>query len=304
MRAMLASGLELGVICRDEQQEFWKCVEGLEVLAFTVKAKPKAVAATIRDNWKAALLWDPGLAADAVKLAAVPRRLGPALGQLKRRLTHPLQFSENPMEHRVRFYLSVVEAMGISTDNPEFFTPARLGLEPRPGAVLLCPDSDFGPSHEWLLDRWTELATRLIHDGCHLTVAGLAGGRSLGLALARTLGAQVEFFEATPFTTALPVLAAHSRVVAADGSLPHLAALAGAACVTLFGPNDPVWRRPMGRSHSVVRRHVECAPCLLGKCPMDGRCQRELECEHVWAALQESADLRSTPAAQLQITNP
>jgi ADP-heptose:LPS heptosyltransferase len=288
MRAILASGLELGVICREDQHEFWKCVKGLEVLSFTPKAKPKAVAALIRDKWQAALLWEPGLAADAVKLAAVPRRLGPALGKLKRRLTHPFECSENRLEHRVRFYLSAVETMGIPTGNPEFFTPTRLGIEARAGTVLLCPDSDFGPSHEWLLDRWTDLAQRLIQNGCHLTVAGLTGGRSLGQTLAEALDTQPEFFEATRLAAALPMLAAHPRVIAADGSLPHLAALAGAACVTLFGPNDPVWKRPLGRHHTVVRRHVECAPCLLGKCPMDGRCQRELECERVWAALQES----------------
>jgi ADP-heptose:LPS heptosyltransferase len=75
-------------------------------------------------------------------------------------------------------------------------------------------------------------------------------------------------------------------VIAADGSLPHLAAHAGATCVTLFGPNDPVWKRPLGKRHAVVRRHVECAPCLLGKCPLDGRCQRELEADRVWAAIE------------------
>jgi ADP-heptose:LPS heptosyltransferase len=78
----------------------------------------------------------------------------------------------------------------------------------------------------------------------------------------------------------------HGLVVAADGSLPHLAAHVGSTCVTLFGPNDPAWKRPLGKRHAVVRRHVECAPCLLAKCPMDLRCQKELEAERVWIALR------------------
>ena len=38
--------------------------------------------------------------------------------------------------------------------------------------------------------------------------------------------------------------------------------------VTLFGPNDPAWKRPLGKRHAVVRRHVECAPCLAARCAM------------------------------------
>src|SRR5690606_5787049 len=92
---------------------------------------------------------------------------------------------------------------------------------------------------------------------------------------------------AAPLAGALPLLAAHSLVIAADGSLPHLAAHVGSTCVTLFGPNDPAWRRPLGRRHLVVKRHVECAPCLLAKCPMDLRCQNELETGRVRQAVLE-----------------
>jgi ADP-heptose:LPS heptosyltransferase len=111
------------------------------------------------------------------------------------------------------------------------------------------------------------------------------GGRGLGKRLAAELGEGVEFFHASPLAGALPLLAVHGLVIAADSSLPHLAAHVGATCVTLFGPNDPVWKRPLGRRHGVVRRHVECAPCLMAKCPLDMRCQNELETGRVWAAV-------------------
>jgi ADP-heptose:LPS heptosyltransferase len=287
LRALIASGLGVGVICREEQQEFWQTVEGLEVLAFPVKAKAKAAAAEIRGVWKAALVWEPGFAADVAKIADVPRRLGPAARRLGKLLTHPLEFAEKPLEHRVRLYLSAVEKMGVNTVSPEFFAPAAIGIEPSSSAVLMSPDSDYGPSHEWLLERWLEIAHKLLETGCRVTVAGLDGGRGLGKHLAANLGKGAEFFHAAPLTGALPLFAAHRLVIAADGSLPHLAAHAGATCVTLFGPNDPAWKRPLGRRHAVVRRHVECAPCLLAKCPLDLRCQRELEAGRVWAAVAE-----------------
>jgi ADP-heptose:LPS heptosyltransferase len=143
----------------------------------------------------------------------------------------------------------------------------------------------------WPLERWLEIGTRLLDAGRRVTVAGVDLKRG-GMAetLARELGAGVEFFHAAPLSGTLPLLAVHSLVVAADGSLPHLAAHAGATCVTLFGPNDPQWKRPLGKRHAVVKRHVECAPCLLEKCPLDMRCQRELEVDRVWAAVSDKLE--------------
>ncbi len=284
LRALAASGLEVGIICGEEQEEFWKTLPELRLVVFPAKTKAKKAALTIRGLWKASLAWEEGFAADAMFIAGIGRRLGPAIGKLPKRLTHPLDASEGPLEHRVRFYLTAIGGMGIDTARPEFFAPAPLGVEPVDNAVLLCPDSDFGPSHEWPLDRWEEIARRFLTGGRRLTIAGLPGGRGLGKSLAARIGENTGFFEAAPLSGALPLLAVHGKVLAADGSLPHLAGHAGATCVTLFGPNDPAWRRPLGRRHSVVKRHVECAPCLLAKCPLDHRCQKELDVERVWLA--------------------
>lgn len=285
VRALRRSGLATGVLCPESQREFWETIPGIEIIGYPPKARAKVVAAMLDDGWKASLAWETGVAAEAFERAGISRRLGPDEKRLQRRLTHPLEVRPGPMEHRVRFYLGTVEALGIEALAPEFFAAADLGVVSQPGTVLLCPDSDFGPSHEWLPEHWETLANGLKSDGLRLTVAGLSGGRGLARRLADSLEG-VEYFDAEPLAGALPLLAVHQVVVAADGSLPHVAAHAGSTCVTLFGPNDPSWKRPLGRRHTVVRRHVECAPCLLGKCPLDLRCQRELEAGEVLAAVR------------------
>jgi len=288
IRAMMAAGLGLGVLCKAEQKDFWETLGDCEVVAYPLKARPKVIAAELRnENWQAALVWEPGFAADVSKLAGISRRIGPSERKLNKQLTHPLGVVPNPLDHRVRYYLSAVEEMGINTLDPQFFAPAEIGIQPVPDAVLVCPDSDFGSTHEWSLDRWQDIAKRLLERGCRITVAGVDGGRYLGKRLASDLGPEVEFFQASPLAGALPLLAVHGLVIAADGSLPHIAGHVGATCVTLFGPNDPAWKRPLGRRHAVVRRHVECAPCLLAKCPMDMRCQNELSVDRVWSVVQE-----------------
>jgi ADP-heptose:LPS heptosyltransferase len=289
VRALMASGLTVGVICLPEQREFWETLPGLKLIERP--GKPKQLAPLLAGNWQAALLWEDGFAADATVIAKVPRRLGRAVGKLAKKLTHPLTNTEKPLDHRVRLYLSALEEMGIATDGPEFFAPADIGVAPVKRAVLLSPESDFGPSHEWTKERWLEIARKLMDGGHRVTVAGVDERRqSSAESLARELGDEVEFFRAVPLAGTLPLLAVHGLVIAADGSLPHLAAHVGATCITLFGPNDPQWKRPLGRRHTVVRRHVECAPCLMPKCPMDLRCQRELEVDRVWAAIREKLD--------------
>lgn len=287
LRALMASGLGIGVLCRAEQREFWETLGGLEVVAFSAKTKAKAAAAELRGAWQAALLWEAGFAAEAAKLAGIPRRLGPVNARLKKWLTHPLACEENALEHRVRFYLSSVEEMGIGVRDPAFFAAAELGIEPVADALLVSPDSDFGASHEWGLGGWVELTREWIGNGRRVTIAGLEGGRGLGKSLAAELGGDAGFILANPLAGTLPVLAAHPWIIAADSSLPHLAAHAGATCLTLFGPNDPAWKRPLGKRHAIIRRHVECAPCLLAKCPLDMRCQRELDTGRVRAAVAE-----------------
>lgn len=286
VRALSASGLHVGVLCPERQRVLWESADVPVVIAFPEKSKARAVAAAL-EGWQASFAFEDGLAAEAFARAGIQRRLGPQGKPLGKRLTHPIDLpgEPGPPEHRVRFYLSLVEALGVETKRPEFFAPADFGAVADPKSLLLCPDSDFGANHEWPMERWTELAAALSGEGFSLTVAVMASGRDLGskLAAAAEPGLAVEAM--TLSGEAFPKLAAFARVVSADGSLPHLAAHAGAKCVTLFGPNDPHWKRPLGRRHAVVRRHVECAPCLLPKCPLDLRCQRELEVERVLAAV-------------------
>jgi heptosyltransferase-2 len=287
MRAMVASGIAVGVLCEEGQRGFWDTVAGLKIVDFPRKSKVKSIAASMAGQWQASLVWEPGLAAEIFQAAGIPRRLGPDLPKLRRRLSHPMKFRESPLEHRVRYYLAAVEELGVETGRAEFFAPAELGGERMPDRVLLCPGSDYGPSHEWLLERWIALAGLIRESGRRVSLACVEGVRGMGRRLAEALQ-EPDFHELQPSAEVLPVLARYAWMVSADGSLPHLAAHGGVTCVTLFGPNDPAWKRPLGRRHAVVRRHVECAPCLLAKCPLDLRCQHELEVERVWRAVQET----------------
>ncbi|HEX5789748.1 MAG TPA: glycosyltransferase family 9 protein [Luteolibacter sp.] len=272
VRALQAAGMGVGVLCQAHQLAFWRTLAEVEVLVEDVEG-----------DWRSALLWEDGALAKAVVRARIARRIGPAVGKLPKRLTHPLQHAPHPTEHRVQFYLKALGEMGIDTAKPEFFAPASHAAASAESALLLAPDSDFGPSHEWGLGRWKEVAATLLEKGRRLTIACLTQGRGLGRQLAASLHEQADALPVNLAAPPLSLLSSFPQILAADGSLPHLAAHMGATCVTLFGPNDPAWRRPLGKRHQVIHRHVECAPCRLPKCPLDLRCQKEMDVAMVLA---------------------
>jgi heptosyltransferase-2 len=87
--------------------------------------------------------------------------------------------------------------------------------------------------------------------------------------------------------SSLPLLASAALTVAVDSSLCHLSAHVGTPTVALFGPNDPHWRRPLGKMNVYVLHKVECSPCLLAKCPLDHRCQNELDSQEVASVVMQ-----------------
>lgn len=279
IRALHRLGVDLKILCPATQSGFWRTCGIGEIVDYPDAASAKVVAGRL-SGAKSVLLWEPGVSADACAKARVPRRLGPPVKGLEKLLTERIErpVEPGPIEHRVRFYLGLAEALGAEVFVPENFITADLGVA-RGGTVLLAPDSDDGPHFEWPADRWVGVAGCLRDAGFDVVV-GVRGKRGCEVA-----SALPEVPARDIFLPSLEELAGHRLCVTADGTLPHLAAHVGTTCVVLFGPGEPEWLRPLGRRHIIVRRKVECSPCFSTKCRMDLRCQIELEADQVAKAV-------------------
>ena len=275
MRAIRRMGVSVDVLCPERQTGFWKATGFEAVTGYGDKASARELAGRVKDR-KAVLLWEAGVAADACAKAGVPRRIGPQAKELAKRLTEPVALVEapGPIRHRVRFYLDLAAKLGAEPMVAENFAPLLVDVPRAVERVLLVPDSDFGSHYEWPLDRWEAVAKELLGKGRQLRVASGVKGSALAKAVPEAEVVTLDW-------PALEDLASCSLCVAADGSVPHLAAHVGTACVVLFGPGEPDWMRPLGKQHVIVRRKVECSPCHAPKCRMDLRCQNELEADEV-----------------------
>ena len=79
-----------------------------------------------------------------------------------------------------------------------------------------------------------------------------------------------------------------ARLVMGNESGPiHVAVALNRPLVTVIGPTSPVRTGPYGRSASIVRRDLDCAPCYLrriAQCPRDHECLRQLSPDQVLEA--------------------
>jgi heptosyltransferase-2 len=167
------------------------------------------------------------------------------------------------------------------------FHPLRLTAKGGTGAILVSPESDYGDSYQWQEQSWLEVL-RWIRDtlGAEVRLVSCGHGKTkLAQSIAAASGLPCERWET--LENALPIVAEHSFAICADSSLCHLTAHCGVTTVSLFGPGDPTWSRPLGRQHALVRRKAECSPCFLAKCPMDLRCQKEITVEQCIAVIAQ-----------------
>ena len=280
MRALKRLGVDVSVLCPERQTGFWEASGFGRVTGYAERTSVRELAGRLKGA-TASLAWEAGIAADALAKAGVSRRLGPPARGLARRLTAPVELvaQPGPVQHRVRFYLGLVEKLGAQAMVAENFAPVVTGIPRAVERVLLVPDSDFGSHFEWPVERWEAVANELLARGKQLWVDS-SGPK--GTALRKALP------QATGVALALPALddlSSCSLCIAADGSVPHLAAHVGTTCVVLFGPGEPEWMRPLGKQHVIVRRKVECSPCHAPKCRMDLRCQNDLEVDEVLRVL-------------------
>jgi len=282
----------LGVICHEEQLGFWQSVSGIDdILIYDDRTSIRSIVRaqeSSRCTWESAILWEINKGSECCNALKIKQRLGYSTKELQKLLTDAVvaPVAAGPIEHRVQSYLQLMSALNVPTQKPELFLPVDMQIPQCPGTVLVCPESDYGVSHEWPLDRWLQTVKLLELIGAKIVVAGHEGSRSvLAGSLAARFPQSCQLVKLGPLSQALPVIAAHSLVIAADSSLCHLAAHVGVTTIALFGPNEPAWRRPLGRQHMVVRQKVECSPCFQRKCPLDLRCQNELSYEDVANAI-------------------
>jgi heptosyltransferase II len=234
-------------------------------------------------------------------LAGIPERIGFHTDGRGVFLTHAIRKGRKLKQvHESRLYLRLLDGDSPldSSALPSSITltdkersDARIRLE-QEGLLLgqnqqlvgMIPGAAYGTAKRWPEAYYIQLAEKLIKEfQCRILLFGAPSERDITERVASQAGTNVINLAGRTNLRQLAALLSECRVVVSnDTGAMHVAAAVGTPVVALFGPTNPVTTSPGGRGHRLLRKPVDCSPCLLRHCPMDHRCMKALIPEEVF----------------------
>ncbi len=206
--------------------------------------------------------------------------------------------------HSVEENLSVIEeffgkkALGphdfhieLSTDTRE---RSRALIESNgPGTGASGPVVVINPVTRWASKMWSAesfaaLATLLVRKlGARVFFTGLPGDfKYIEGIRAKTSVATVNLAGKTDIRTLAGVIEESDLVVSCDSGPMHMAVAFGRPVVALFGPTNPDYTGPFGKTAEVITVNAECAPCRKRTCD-DMRCMDGITPEMVMEGVRK-----------------
>jgi heptosyltransferase-2 len=233
-------------------------------------------------------------------LAGIPRRYGYATDGRGFLLSDSIGVPERTtLDHQTRYYLDLLRPLGIdaSVHAPRLFVSEdeeramaqrlqEAGIQPRDTLIGLNPGSTYGSAKRWLPERFAQAADRVAGEsGERVVIVGATGEETLGQAIAEQMQSRPVVLSGRTSIRELMTVIKRCRLFLTNDTGPmHIAAAFDVPVIAVFGPTD--WRTtaPFGHDHQIVRRPVECSPCLLRECPIDHRCMTGVTVEEVYQA--------------------
>ncbi|UCC73289.1 MAG: lipopolysaccharide heptosyltransferase II [Gemmatimonadota bacterium] len=255
-----------------------------EVMAFRRTRAIWRTAARLRDvGYDAAYLFPPSFSSAAVvRLAGIARRRGTPTDGRGLLLTDRSVRPEAPGEHRVSFYMRLVDPGWKGGEPPvprlpvqeralEQFRQLVEGRFERP-AVAIFPSS-YAPARRWPEGKYTALAGLLGQEVGTVVVFGGSGEEVLAARVAAGAGKRgIDLGGRTSLAVLAAGLSECDLVVSNDSGPMHLAAAVGAPLIAIFGSSDPKHTGPLGtRARVLWRSELPCAPCRKNRCRRRGQ---------------------------------
>lgn len=239
-------------------------------------------------------------------LAQIPYRIGYTTCQRGMLLTHRLDEKEEVLNcHQVEYYYHMVQSLGGAQpyELPNLF----LGREEKKwahrflrdaeideGALLIGinPGSTYGIAKCWCVERYLELARRLIkRTNATIILVGGKDNTTLIDHIASNLNGHIIKAVGEELLHLAALMEKCQLLITNDTGPMHIAAAVRTPVVALFGSTNHVTTSPLGSGHRIIRKGVSCSPCLNRVCPEDHRCMNLISVDEVEKVVMEKLDL-------------
>ncbi|MCK5914099.1 MAG: glycosyltransferase family 9 protein, partial [Desulfuromusa sp.] len=151
----------------------------------------------------------------------------------------------------------------------------------------------YGSAKRWFPERFAEVGDTLAKRyAAKILLTGGPGEIEIGRDIAAAMQSQPLNMIGKTSVREMMSLLAHSRLLVTNDSGPmHVAAAFSTPIVAVFGPTDHTTTCPASENVRIVRKDVDCAPCLLRQCPTDHRCMTEITAADVITAACQLLDV-------------
>ncbi len=136
-------------------------------------------------------------------------------------------------------------------------------------AVALMPGAEFGPSKQWPISHFHELAKMLIAKGYQVWVLGGPKDKQDGSKITQGLGEYaINLCGKTQLDDAIDLLNAAEVAISNDSGLMHVAAAVGTKVHGIYGSTSELFTPPLTDDKTIHNLHLDCSPCFKRECPL------------------------------------
>jgi heptosyltransferase-2 len=160
---------------------------------------------------------------------------------------------------------------------------AALGIDPAKKLVVLGAGSANSRAKRWPVERFAELSDRLQSEfDANVVLLGSKDDVKIAAQLVDISKRRpIDLAGETELDEAAAIISTADLMISNDMGLAHLAPAVGTPTIVLFGPTNPETTRPYSRNAEIIRKDVECSPCMYRDCPIDHRCMTRISIEEV-----------------------
>lgn len=169
----------------------------------------------------------------------------------------------------------------------EFLTDA--GVEIGRQIVALGVGSTNSMAKRWGVERYAQLNDLLqSKTGSAVVIVGGPDEIDVASAVAEQSRHKPTILTGkTDLGQATALLSVADLLISNDMGLAHIAPATGTKTIVIFGPTNPATTRPFSENGIVMRKSVECSPCMKRECPIDHRCMEWISVEEVFTKAEE-----------------
>lgn len=159
--------------------------------------------------------------------------------------------------------------------------------------LALCPGAEFGPSKQWPIDSFSDIANSKLAEGWQVWLFGSKNDQATANLIQEKTQAQcVNLCGQTSLAEAIDLLSLSSVVVSNDSGLMHIASALNKPVVALYGSTSPSFTPPLGDKVEMLSANINCSPCFKRECPLSHHnCMKKLSPATVVGAIDTLVEL-------------